>query len=213
MKGAKYFIVLFCNKKKVKMLYRCNKRTTIYEYWREFRTEKKPIYTRNIGGRKKEDLHYELALIFPNTRWSTSVYVKDSLGRNIEAKLQDHDNLRIKEMIPYWEEETIYDFETKKRIRYHELIDKLLPVQEIAQLFTLNNKIFLQIEEEVKVFGNRNLSDTERLFELIKNDLIKRKRGNFLFIRDISTHQRKLLYDLLVSKGFKRRELFRHYSY
>jgi hypothetical protein len=213
MKGAKYFIVLFCNKKKVKMLYKCNKRATVYEYWREFRTQKKPIYTRNIGGRKKEELHYELALIFPKTRWSTKVYVKDSLGRNVEAILNDKENLRIKEMIPYWEEETIYDFETKKRIRYHELIDKLLPVQEIAQLFTLNNKIFLQIEDDVKVFGNRNLSDTERLFELVKNDLIRKKKGNFLFIRDISTHQRKLLYDLLVSKGFKRRELFRHYSY
>ena len=116
-------------------------------------------------------------------------------------------------MIPYWQEETIYDFETKTRIRYHELINKILPIQEIAQIFSLNNKIFVQIEENVKVYGNRNLSDTDRLFELIKNDLIKRKRGNFLFVKDITTYQRKQLYDLLVSKGFKRSELFRHYSY
>jgi len=212
MKNGKYFIVLFCNKKRVKMLHKSFRRTTIYEYWREFRTQKKPVYVRNIGGRKKEELYYELALIFPNTRWSTNIYVKDSLGRNIEAKL-DNDKFRIKEMIPYWEEETIYDFETKKRIRYHELIDKILPIQEIAQIFTLNNKLFVQVEENIKVYGNRNLSDTDRLFNLVKDDLIKRKRGNFLFVRDITTHQRKILYDLLVAKGFKRRELFRHYSY
>jgi hypothetical protein len=51
------------------------------------------------------------------------------------------------------------------------------------------------------------------LFELIKSDLLKRKRGNFLFVKDITTHQRKLLYEMLESKGYKRTELFRHYSY
>jgi hypothetical protein len=212
MKNGKYFIVLFCNKKRVKLFYKCMRKNTIYEYWREYKTQRKPVYTRNIGGKKREELHYELALIFPNTRWSTNPYVKDSLGRNIEAKLKD-ERFRIKEMISYWEEETIYDFESKSRIRYHEFIDKILPIQEIAQIFTLNNKIFVQVEDNIKVFGNRNLSDTDRLFEILKNDLIKRKRGNFIFVKDITTHQRKLLYDLLVSKGFKRSELFRHYSY
>ncbi|MEY3434536.1 MAG: hypothetical protein RLZZ195_3, partial [Pseudomonadota bacterium] len=68
-------------------------------------------------------------------------------------------------------------------------------------------------ENDVKLFGSKNLKDNERLFEILKDDLINKKRGNFLFVKDIDTHQRKLLYDLLESKGYKRRELFRHYSY
>ena len=155
---------------------------------------------------------YELALIFPNNRWATNPWVKDSLGRNIEAKIEDN-KYRIKEIIPYWVEEQIYDFQGKKRIRYHEMIAQILPIIEIAQIFTLNNKVFVQIENDVKLFGNKNLKDTERLFEIIKSDLLERKRANFLFIKDISTVQRKNLYSLLESKGFKRRELFRHYSY
>ena len=214
MKSAKkYSIVLFCNKKRVKVLHRSMKRTTIYEYWREFKTQKTPPFTKQqVGNRKNKDLVYELALIFPNNRWATSIWVKDSLGKNIEAKIEN-DKYRIKEIIPYWAEEYIYDHQIKKRIRYHQMIEQILPITDIAQIFTLNSKLFIQVDNEIKLFGNKNLKDTDRLFELIKEDVAKKKRGNFIFVKDITTHQRKLLYNLLESKGFKRSELFRHYSY
>jgi len=212
MKNGKYFIVLFCNKKRVKILYRCMKRTTITEYWHEFKTERKPPFVKLQGGKRKQEQIFELGLVFPNNRWATKTYVRDSLGRNIEAKIEN-DTYRIKEMIPYWKEELIYDFQTKKRIRYHEMIEQLIKITEIAHIFTLNKNIFVQIENDIKLFGNKNIADSERLFELVKSDLLKRKRGNFLFVKDITTHQRKLLYEMLESKGYKRSELFRHYSY
>lgn len=188
------------------------KKNTVYDYWREFKTQKKPPFVKLHGGKRGQELVYELSLIFPNNRWATKTYVKDSLGRNIEAKIEDN-KFRIKEIIPYWEEELIYDFNKKKRIRYYELINQILPITEITQIFTLNNKLFVQIENEIFLYGNKNIKDSERLFEVIKEDLSKRKRGNFIFVKDITTHQRKLLYNLLESKGFKRTELFRHYSY
>ena len=212
MKNGKYFIVLFCNKKKIKIFYRCMQRTTVYEYWREYKTQKKPAFIKLQGGKRKKELLYELALIFPNNRWATNPWVKDSLGRNQEAKIEG-DKFRIKEIIPYWQEELIYDFNTKKRIRYHEMMEYILLVKDIAQIFTLNKNLFVQIENDVRMFGNKNLADSERLFEIVKEDLINRKRGNFIFVKDVTTHQRKLLYELLESKGFKRQELFRHYSY
>ncbi len=212
MKNGKYFIVLFCNKKKVKILYRCMKKTTVYEYWREFRTERRPPYTKSQGGKRGQDLNFELALVFPNNRWATAVWVKDSLGRN-EPALIEEGKMRIKEIIPYWQEELIYDYQTKKRIRYHELINQITPITDVAQIFTLNKNIFVQVENDIKLFGNKNNFDSERLFEIIREDLIKKKKGNFFFVKDITTHQRKLLYDLLESKGFKRKDLFKHYSY
>jgi hypothetical protein len=188
------------------------KRTTVYEYWREFKTQKKPVFVKMQGGKRRQELTYELGLIFPNNRWATKTYVKDSLGRNIEAKIEDN-KFRIKELIPYWEEELIYDFSSKKRIRYHQMMEYILKIDDIAQIFTLNNKLFVQVENDIRLFGNKNIMDSERLFEIVREDLIKRKKGNFIFIKDISTHQRKILYTLLESKGFKRTELFRHYSY
>jgi hypothetical protein len=170
------------------------------------------MFVKQQGGQRKKELLFELALIFPNNRWATSTYVKDSLGRNFEAKIEN-DKFRIKEIIPFWKEELIYDFDTKKRIRYHQMMEKILEVKDIAQIFTLNNKMFVQVENDVKLYGNKNIADSNRLFEIVKEDLLKRKRGNFIFVKDITTHQRKLLYSLLESKGFKRTELSRHYSY
>ena len=149
MKSAKkYSIVLFCNKKRVKVMYSCMKRTTVYEYWRELRTEKKPRYVKTINNRKGE-LVFELALIFPNNRWATNPWVKDSMGKNIEAKIEDN-KYRIKEIIPYWAEEYIYDHQIKKRIRYHQMIEQIIPITEIAQVFTLNSKLFVQVDNEIK---------------------------------------------------------------
>lgn len=212
MKKAKYSIILFCNKKRVKVLYSCMKRTTVYEYWREFKTQRKPPFLKLQGSKRNQELIYEIALIFPNNRWATNPWVKDSLGRNTEAKIEDN-KFRIKEILPYWQEELIYDFQIKKRIRYHEVIEKIKSTTEIAQIFTLNKNLFVQVEDDIKMYGNKNLNDADRLFDLLKQDLLKIKKTNFMFVKDITTYQRKQLYKLLESKGFNRRELFRHYSY
>jgi hypothetical protein len=212
MKPAKYFVILFCNKKKVKILHKCLRKNTIYDAWHEFKTQKKPPFIKLQGGKRKQELKYELGLIFPNNKWAIPTIIRDELGRNIEAKMVD-DRFRIKELIPYWEEELIYDLETKKRIRYHQMMEIILKVDEIAQIFTLNNKLFLQVEDTVRMFGNKNIADAERLFTIVRDDLTKRGRGNFIFVRDITTHQRSLLYKMLEDKGYKRTELFRHYSY
>ena len=212
MKRGKYFIVLFCNKKRVKILYRCMRRTTITEYWHEYKTQKKPDFVKIQGGKRNQEQIYELALIFPNNRWATTTYVKDSLGRNQPAIIEDS-KFRIKEIIPYWKEELIYDFQQKKRIRYHQMFNEILKISDIAQIFTLNKNLLVQVENDIRLFGNKNLKDSERLFEILKSDLLKRKRGNFIFVKDITTHQRRLLYELLETKGYKRTELFRHYSY
>jgi hypothetical protein len=212
MKNGKYFIVLFCNKKRKKILYRCMRRTTITEYWHQFKTKVKPPFIKIQGGKRKQEKVFELALIYPNNRWVNTVYVKDSLGRNYPAIIEE-DKYRIKEIIPYWEEELIYDFQIKKRIRYYQLLSQILPVSEIGQIFTLNNKLLIQVEDNIKLFSNKNPTDAERLFEIIKSDLLSKKRQNFIFVKDVTTHQRKLLYDMLEKKGYKREELSRHYSY
>jgi len=212
MKIKKYSIILFCNNKKYKVLYSCQKLKTIFEHWGEFKTKKKPRFLKIQGGKRKQELVYELGLIFPKNRWSTKSYIKDKLGRVSEAKIED-EKLRIKEMIPYWREELIYDHQKKKHIRYHEMLNEILLVMDIGQIFTLNNKLFVQNENDIKLYGNKNIKDSERLFDLIREDLLNKKKSNFIFVKDINTHQRILLYNLLESKGFKRTELFRHYSY
>jgi hypothetical protein len=212
MKNGKYFIVLFCNKERVKILYRCMRSKNVYEKWREVKTQRKPRFLKVQNRKRNNDVVYELALIFPNNKWVTKTFVKDSLGRTVEAKFEDN-KFRIKEIIPYWEEELIYDYQKKKRVRYHEFFEEVLNVMEISQIFTLNNKLFVQCDDNIKLYGNKNINDANRLFDLLREDLLKKKKTNFIFVKDVNTAQRKQLYNLLESKGFKRSELFRHYSY
>ncbi len=188
------------------------KRTTITEYWNEHKTQRKPDFVKIQGGKRNQEQVFELALIFPNTRWSTNQWVKDSLGRNQKAKIEN-DKYRIKEIIPYWKEELVYDYNTKKRIRYNQVLDYIMTINDVAQIFTLNKNLFVQIENDVRLFGNKNKNDALRLLELLREDLLIKKRGNFFFVKDITTHQRRLLYKLLESKGFNKNDLFRHYSY
>jgi hypothetical protein len=219
MIGGKYFIILFCNKKKLRILYKCQKKNTVYDYWQEFKTQQRPPFIKLQGGKRKRELVFELGLIFPNNKWSKPTYIRDELGRNMKAELISietpsiNEKFRIKEIIPYWDEEKIYDFNSKKRIRYHEMMEIILKVEDIAQIFTLNNKLFLQVENDIRLFGNKNIADTDRLFEIVREDINKRGKGNFIFVKDITTYQRSNLYTLLESKGYKRTELFRHYSY
>ena len=88
-----------------------------------------------------------------------------------------------------------------------------MTINDVAQIFTLNKNLFVQIENDVRLFGNKNKNDALRLLELLREDLLIKKRGNFFFVKDITTHQRRLLYKLLESKGFNKNDLFRHYSY
>jgi hypothetical protein len=83
----------------------------------------------------------------------------------------------------------------------------------VGQIFTLNNKLFVQVDDEIFLFGNKNIKDATRLFEIVREDVLKKKKTNFLFVRDVTTSQRKNLYKILEEKGYKRTELFRHYSY
>lgn len=213
-KKRKYQIILFCNKKRKKLIYKTISIASIRDLWYELKTEKRPRYVKEFGGKRNLKLDYELALIYPDNRWAKNKTItkRDEFGRIIDVGV-DTKGYRLKEMIPYWEEEKIHDHDNKKRIRYHELLEIFNQVNEIAQIFTLNTKLFLQIEDNVRMFGNKNLSDTERLFNILREDLLKNKKGNFIFVKDITTSQRKTLYDLLEKKGYKRTELFRHYSY
>lgn len=182
-------------------------------HWQEYKTQKEPPHVKTNSGKKRTKMVFELALVFPKTRWSTKTYSKDELGRNVEIKLDNDDKQRIKYLIPYWEEELIYDYDVKKRIHYHQMMYYINGIQDIAQIFTLNNKVIVQVEDTIKMYGNKNIDDANRLFETIKSDLLKRNKGNFIFIKDVTTHQRSLLYDFLEKRGYNREVLFRHYSY
>ena len=215
MKKFKYKIVVFLNKKRKKVLYQSNKRTTINEHWRECKTQKKPLYCAENRGRARAKLDFLLVLVYPKNRWAKEerVYIKDDVGRNEPVYFDDDTDYRVKDAIHWWEPEKIYDFQQKKHIYFEEMFDIINKITEVSQIFTLNNKIFVQVDTAVTVYKNKNINDTQRLFVILQSQLMAKKRTNFMFIRDVTRYQRSQLYKLLEPMGFTRNELFRHYSY
>lgn len=210
-KKKRYMIILFFNKKVIKVYHNTMRKRDVTEKWHELTTERVPRFLRMETNRGKDRV-YELALIYPADKRSKPTYTRDHLGRNVEAQIESKKH-RIKEIIPYWKEETIYDYESKKRLRYHDFLDIFAQVTDIAQIFKLNNKLVLQIDDNVRMFGNKNNNDCNRLFDILREDLLEKKCGNFIYVKDVTTVQRMKLYDMLTEKGFKRTTLYRHYSY
>lgn len=213
----RYKIILFKNKKRVKYITGAQKAKTIWRRWADIKGTKKPRFTVEYMGRdetkRNEKVKYELVLLFPcNKRVKSVTYVKDEIGRIKEAVVNS-EKFRIKEIFPFWKEETIFDHQIKNHIRYHELLEKVLKHRDIGQVFKLNTKIIVQVDDNFEIYETKNLNDAMRLFEIVREDVIKEHRGNFIFVKDIATSQRKLLYKLLEEKGYKKNWLTRHYSY
>ena len=74
----------------------------------------------------------------------------------------------------------------------------------------LNNKIVLQEDDNFKLFTLKNVYDSDRFIDTLSDILIKEKRSNVLLVKDVSTAQRKYLYNLLVEKGYPKSYLLRY---
>lgn len=207
----KYLIVIYRNNKKFKILHKKSLQKTIIRLWDIESKFIKPRFFIEYG-KRGSDVKFELALLYPKDKTQQQLYKKDTLGRNKVIELLDEKH-KIKKIIDYYVEQTVYDIKEKKRIRYFEILKILKNFNELTQLFTLNNKLIILNENFVKVYNNVCKQTCQRLFNLLKEDLINYGVSNILFVRDIRTDQRKKLYNLLEEKGFKRTELFRHYSY
>ena len=205
----KYKIILIKNSVPKKTLFTSNvKRTTQHKFHR-FLSLKKPLFSRKYV--KRKFCQFELA-IFSKENNHKKVYRKDELGRNVEVNIHI-DNYYLMELVPYWVEELIYDHLQKTRIPIDDVIKTYLSNKKFKQVFTLNNKLVIQTDDDFKIFSLKNVDDCSRLLNIIKQLFIDSGRTDCLFVPDSSIVQRKQLYKLLESYGFDRKFLYKQYTY
>ena len=203
-----YLIVLFKNKVKKKII---NKFQTLQKTELTF---KKLIEASNsvIFEKKMENgvpCHYELALIEKYSGFSSNVYIKDEIGRQRKVELED-DNYRILKIVPFSIPDKILDINTGKRITSETFIKKYLPEKQLSMVSSLNNKLIVQHDDEHKLFTLKTISDAQRLIDSLFDYFMDNKRSDVIFVKDISTVQRKYLYNILEEKGFSKSYLQRH---
>ena len=110
-------------------------------------------------------------------------------------------------------EEKIYDHQTKDRIGFMDFIKKYTTSKNIKHIFTLNNKLIVQENDNYSLFSLKTVDDSQRFLDSIKQHLYKYGRCDCLLIPDTSTIQRKELYKILEMKGFDKKMLYKHFTY
>jgi hypothetical protein len=202
-----YIIVLFKNKKKKKIIkgYQSEKRA--------FQKFKSLINNNNyyfsVKYENAEESKYEIALLSNQDSFQIPLFQEDDMGRNEEIFISTKTDYIIKEIKPYKLEEKIYDWQSNSRITFDELIKNYCIKKEMKSISTLHNKLVIQINDNFNLFSLKNIDDSHRLIETMEKYFRDNNRNDSIFVKDISTTQRKWMYDLLVDNGFDKKKLYR----
>jgi len=205
--SGNYIIVLFNNKKKKKFIkhYIGEKRAKA-KFNALVETSNKIMFEKQTEN--ATPCYYELGLLTNKSKTQKSLFTVDELGRNNPVNLDDPDYVFL-DIKKYKMEETIFDWQTEKKITFNELILTYFKKKELKNVFTLHNKLCIQIDLDVYIFSLKNSDDSERLLYVLQDYFIENKRNDGIFVRDISTTQRKWIYEVLVDKGFDKKRLYR----
>lgn len=130
------------------------------------------------------------------------------MGRNNPVNLENPDYVFL-EIKKYKIEETIFDWQKQEKIKFLDLIKIYCSNKNLKSIFTLNNKLCIQIDEEVSLFSLKDKDESDRLLEIMQDYFISNSRSDAFFVKDVSNAQRKWLYDVMEKKGFNKKRLYR----
>jgi len=210
MLETKYQIVIFNNQSKKRIIATSNIYSNINKKYNKITKKSNVIFP--IKYNKKKECVFEIALVCIGKCKTKPIHKRDDLGRLIEitTKNKKYHILKIK---GFEIEEKIYDHQQRKRIYFEELFVNYLSSKNIIQMYSLNNKIIVQNNNEYFLFSLKNVSESQRFMDIIQEYFSNIKKYNCLLSRDLSTAQRKEIYNLLEDKGFERSLLYKHYTY
>lgn len=202
-----YFIVLFKNKKRKKII---NKFKNLDRAKLFF--DKKILASESVVFEKlvenASECVYELALISNSPKKFDNYFIKDFLGRQIKVDIEgDFEVLEIKSFkVP----ELIYDISNKEKITFEEFDKKYLNTKKIKLISKLNNKIVFQEDSVLKLFSLKNDSESERFLICLREYLMNENRSDCIIVTETSKSQKKYLYEILSVMGIEKKLLYRN---
>ncbi len=142
------------------------------------------------------------------TNVQKSLFIKDDIGRNVPANIENSSYIFLN-IVPFNQEEKIYDWQTKNKITFNEFLKNYCTNNELKNIFTLNNKICVQKDNELYAFSLKDKNESIRFLDTLRDYFFSNGRLDGLFVKDISTPQRKWIYNVLTEKGFDKKRLYR----
>lgn len=207
-KKFKYWIILFKNKSKSKIMNKFKKYSDALLYYNNLLKENKHsviFETQRINARSTI---FELGLVERTSGKSIPIYKIDEFERNKKIEIGDGE-YSFKKLEPFKIAEKIFDIQTNKRITVGELLSKYLSSKKLSMVSSLNNKLIIQPEDDIFIFSTKNINEAHRLMDILSLHLKENDKGNFLFIKDFDTAQRSYLYEVIEKRGYSRDWLYR----
>lgn len=198
---------MFKNKKRKKIIKSFVRKSYAEKFFKQKIDESNQVKF-NVEVENSEDCKYEIAFLSLVDDKQIPLFVQDDFGRNVKIDLQDSD-YKITRIEPYNLPEKIQDWQKNKRITYEEFLKYYFGERELKNVFTINNKVVIQKDEQINIFSFKNKNESKRFLKILQEDLISQKRADGIFVTDKDTVQRKYIYELLEKYGIDRKKLYR----
>lgn len=202
-----HLIVLFKNKKRKKIINRFKTLDRAEEFFSKKVSESDSV----IFEKQVENAlpcSFEIALLSKKDDNFQSLFVKDSLGRQVRVDLDDED-FKIIEVREYRIEEKIFDVYQNKKITTQEFLKKYINTPSIKLLSKLNNKVVLQNDDKVDLFTLKDPEECTRFLRSLSDYFISTQRIDVIVVYESSKAQKKYLYDILEKTGIDKKVLYR----
>jgi len=202
-----HLIVLFKNKKRKKII---NRFKTLDRAKKFFSS--KVSESENVIFKKQVEnalpCSFEIALLSKKDDNFQSLFVKDSLGRQVRVDLDD-DDFKIIEVREYRVEEKIFDVYQNKKITTQEFLKSYINTPSIKLLSKLNNKVVLQNDDNIDLFTLKDPEECTRFLKSLSDYFISTQRMDVIVVYESSKAQKKYLYDILEKTGIDKKVLYR----
>ena len=205
-----YIVVLFKNKKRKKII----KKFVTFEKAKRFYDnllKKTDEIIFEVEYENGNHCQFELGMIELSPKQNFPIYLKDNLGRNIKIKLDDS-NMVLVSIAPYKKEELIFDLQKNKKIKVTEFLNTYLNGDSMKMISILNNKIIVQIDENLWIFSLKSEYEASRFLDKLGLYFVNIKRTDCLLCKDYSSSQRKYLFSMLKEKGIDIKKFYRKFT-
>lgn len=202
-----YAVVLFKNKSSKKILkdFVTYKKAKLY-FDNLLKENNDVLFSMKIENGK--EVFYEIALIENSKSKLLPVYLTDELGRNVKVKMEDPDK-NIVEISTYKKEEKLFDVHQNKKISVSDMIKKYLRGDGLKMVFSLNNKVIIQNDNDFKIFSLKTEEESNRFLDFLTLYFMNTGKKDCLIVKDNSSAQKKYLLKLLSENGFDKKIFYR----
>lgn len=202
-----YLIVLFKNKEKKKII----KKFKTLKRAEKFYREKLNVSSEVLFHKEYENgvkCSFELGIVSDTPTNNDKMFIKDEFGRQIKVEMETS-GYEIVKVKPFFIEEQILEYSSRKKYPLGGFIKKFLNKPGYKLVSKLNNKIIVQNDDFINLFTLKNVYDSERLIDVLRSYCLNNEKSDCIFVKDVSTAQRKYLYEILIDKGYSKDYLFR----